>query len=569
MRHTRQPQTVTPIDGSNPTARSIGLLAVPGLPELVQKRAQIVSGNYTVTPGPAGKGALGPATQLPGYVGYDLRVPLLIAGDFTVAFLASASQIYGGGYETHIAENIGPLGLNSLRLGSTSVEVVLDGTSSGTVAWDFTRPSLIVARRIGSTAELRINNTLMATWATSARIGAITGLTLGRYRVGDNTNSDINGNQTAVYLAAIAARAWTPAEITRFSANPWGVFRFPTRRLAAPPARFALSGRPCAGGAANSVGVVAQHQAARGAVSSSSVTSTGAGVVSHSLPVGALALAVALAGQGAAVQHQGVAVSAGAGTASSPCGPVAQHQGALGGASTGKAGGGQGAVASRHSLTGTVGVERNVSSDAGLAQHHTPAGTIGASRPASTSAGLLTRVEVIGSAGAGGATAAVGGTAQHHVANTSADAQANRTDSSALTVVRAVLVSPGGWGALVISGPGVAQHQGLAAMSSTGFAIGTQGVLVQLHHARGAETTQAASAGAGILTPIRLAVLSPVCWGAPTGSHGAGVQVQRLTASDGVQSADARGGALAIINYEAPLGRMWRAPATSRFRRIS
>jgi hypothetical protein len=343
MRHTRQPQTVSPIDVSTPVGRSIGLLAVPGLPELVQKRPAVVSGGYVITPGAAGKAALGPATPSPGYVGYDLGAALPVNGDFTLAFLVSAAQV-NGGQETHVIENTGPLGLTVLRLGSTSVEVVLDGGSSGTVLRDFTRPSLIVARRVGSTADLRVNNVLVATWATAARTGTITGLTLGRSRAG-NQNS---GNQTATFLAAIATRAWTAAEVTRFSADPWQVIRFQNRRLATPPARFALTGRACTGGTTSSIAAAVMHHGAVGAGATGSTVCTRSGIVSRHRP-GATACA---------------------GEASSAPAPTAQHHGAVGAGSAGLAAVAQGVQEQRHRAGGAGG--------AGAA--FTPAGALAAVR---------------------------------------------------------------------------------------------------------------------------------------------------------------------------------------------
>jgi hypothetical protein len=189
-----------------------------GRSEVIGGLPIVRSGGFALGTTPGGICELGPATQIPGYAAYDCRVPMAVTGDYTIAFVASASQAYTT-LDTSVFEVAGGLSSNSYSLGSDNISVVMDGNPSSAVAGNYTKPTIFVARRIGNQCELFINGVLATTWITGTRTGTITGFTAGRNRAGNN-----NGNQTATLQALAVNRAWSNAEIVSYSRNPWQVF---------------------------------------------------------------------------------------------------------------------------------------------------------------------------------------------------------------------------------------------------------------------------------------------------------------------------------------------------------
>ena len=87
---TQQPQVPVGIDRSNQITRGLGLLATPNLEFVTSTPRGTVLTGYTIGNGIGGIAAIGPATQIPGYVAVDPSIPVTINGDCTILLVGQS-----------------------------------------------------------------------------------------------------------------------------------------------------------------------------------------------------------------------------------------------------------------------------------------------------------------------------------------------------------------------------------------------------------------------------------------------------------------------------------------------
>ena len=220
-----QPQYPAPIDRSNSITQGLGLLVSPSFGDALSGNRLVINGGFSVGAGVSGIAAIGPATQIPGYVACDQVTPMPVNGDYTVMLYASATGSTSG-LNTHIFEVSGTLTTTSFQIGGASVAAFIDGNAATAVAGDFTKPTAFIATRVGNQITLYANKISGASSVTGTRTGTITGITFGVNRLGNN-----NPNPTVGYLAAAWNRALSFAEISALSDNPWQLFQAPRRNL--------------------------------------------------------------------------------------------------------------------------------------------------------------------------------------------------------------------------------------------------------------------------------------------------------------------------------------------------
>lgn len=219
----RQPQEWTSIAQSR-LCEGLAVLAVPSIAyEYVGGGLPTVSGGYSFGVGSLGISADGPATQIPGYVGYDTpAADITTAAGVTFLVFASVSGTGSISIFTHSFEKSGSFGVTGFMLGANIVKSQIDNNPSPTVTTvSMVTPRVIVTKRDGGSNQVRlyIDGEYSGQAVTGTRTGSIIGATIGRDRVGGNNTSGVK-----TYLIAAWNRALLDAEIAGVSANPWQLF---------------------------------------------------------------------------------------------------------------------------------------------------------------------------------------------------------------------------------------------------------------------------------------------------------------------------------------------------------
>lgn len=241
----------------------------------------LVGGTYTVQPwGTAANAAVGPATNVPGYVGMDFASPVQVTGNFAWFVVACAEYVSTANATGFSLEKTGTLGTLELSVAAGQARFVLDNNPGTVMTGDYTVPTLFVAVRIGNQIRSYAAGEFKGTAVTGTRTGAITGANFGRSRAALN-----NPGRTIGELQGVFPVGLSDDDIRVLATNVWQVYE--PQRIWVPVATGGA--HDASGNLAASASVVAgtasrsASHAASGALAAGSATVSGAAnrVIAH------------------------------------------------------------------------------------------------------------------------------------------------------------------------------------------------------------------------------------------------------------------------------------------------
>ncbi len=537
-RYSQQPPGAAPIDRSNRFGRALAFLSYGGQVIDVISKAEPVALSAVNGLGPKGRGFLcnGSGKQ----VEYNLA-PLVTSngagtGDFTIFFYGDPiSEATNRALYTQKNDGLGApftqVGLyantsdfNSAVAGQLS----LSGYSGS--SWGGEAPSVIdglyhlyIATVIAGVVNFYIDGVLATT--INRRNSQLTVFAAGQLTsLGADAGTGNNPYNRLIPFVGSMNIGMSAADVKDFTANPFQVIAAPPRKLPGLPgaAHATLVGLNATGPATSTSGALTQHHEAAGAAASSKATSQ--------------------AGQ--LVQHHHLGGAPAASTAASTRAAITQHHEITGAASSSKATAGVGAIVQHHELGGANARQPNTCTTGALGQARNTLAGLNA-----TSTATSTRAPV----------------AQHHKLGGAAATQPNTCSTGAIGAVRATLAGAPATSTATSTAGALVQHHRPVGSPASQNATATRSPVVQHHHLGGQGATQANSCTTGAIGTHRAVLAGAPCSGAATSARGVLVQHHRIVGAACAQYGRSPGAALPIVNYVAPIDRMWRAPATARY----
>lgn len=256
----------------------------------------LVGGTYTVQPwGTAANAAVGPAANVPGYVGMDFASPVQVTGNFTWIVVACAEYVSTANATGFSLEKTGTLGTLEFSVAAGQARFVIDNNPGTVMTGDFTVPTVFVVTRVANQIRSYAAGEFKGTAVTGTRTGAITGANFGRARTALN-----NPGRTIGELQGVYPVAFSDDDIRVLATNAWQLYE--PQRIWIPVATG--GGHDASGNLTASAAVVvgtasrsASH-AASGALTAGSATVAGSAnrVIVHAATGALTAATAAVAG---------------------------------------------------------------------------------------------------------------------------------------------------------------------------------------------------------------------------------------------------------------------------------
>lgn len=219
---TSQPQGAVGVDWGNPLTAGLKALGTPSvLAETLSGSSAVISGGFYLAATDRGIAAVGPTTQIPGYVQYLCENSAVNYSGGCTYLAFARSSVVNTTVPTHRVYATGSFLGAEFIFGTAHISAAVDGNTAGsTTAYDVTVPRVAVVQRRPSTnaGRLYVDGAFISSSVTGTRSGTLTSLVIGRDLVSNNVVG------TTTYLVAAWNRALSDIEIERVSANPWQLF---------------------------------------------------------------------------------------------------------------------------------------------------------------------------------------------------------------------------------------------------------------------------------------------------------------------------------------------------------